>query len=740
MHSFLRSIACPARTLSPEVIEFRPLSLSKCTEIVEGSRCDFRVVTILKIKIMRCLIKNLKCILLSVLVFFFAESQAQENNLKSLKNWELKGYAADADKKGDAYSAVNYLKEYVKRKPNDLQQTYLLAQLYMKVRDYQNAQNTFSRVYQTKPEKYIDALFYSAILNKNLGKYNEAYSEFTLYEKQTKKDKLDKTKLRNEISGCRLALRLKDTLVSTEIIHLDTSINKPHIEFSPLILNDSAFVYGSSEIDKLKYYSIEEKTNSPFRKFLMAKMNKDSIWIKSESVVAPFVNYSDAHTGNGIFSLDKKRFYAVRCSENWEYKMICTLYASELKEGVWQVPVALNNTINNPEFTSTQPAVGTCYIDNLEVIYFSSDRPGGMGGHDIWYTVYNPQNNAYTKALNAGMSINTAGDEITPFFDMETHSLFFSSNGWPCLGGLDVFRSFGDLMTWSQPENIGYPVNSGYDDLFFSNGKDHKYGFFTSNRIGSISLIHENCCDDIYYFKQIKGEKISVSGKLVLNDISKEISNKKANRKDSVELKKLQRKGVVSLYLIDEKSEPIFIAKDSTNYQGEFSFNVIKNKEYKVIIEDERVIDNSFLFNTINENNIKIVLDSIQVKIIPDQPIVIENIYYEFDKYDLTNETKSYLDSTLIVFFQKYSNLEIEIRSHTDNKGTDEYNMILSQKRSESVIQYLIEKGIEKERLTAIGFGAKFPVAENLNVDGSDNPEGRKKNRRTEFKITRKIE
>jgi outer membrane protein OmpA-like peptidoglycan-associated protein len=133
----------------------------------------------------------------------------------------------------------------------------------------------------------------------------------------------------------------------------------------------------------------------------------------------------------------------------------------------------------------------------------------------------------------------------------------------------------------------------------------------------------------------------------------------------------------------------------------------------------------------------KLSFDSIQVKIIPDQPIALDNIYYEFDKYDLTAESKAYLDSTLIVFIQKYPNLVIEILSHTDNKGTDEYNINLSQKRSDSVIGYLEEKGIGKDRLLAKGMGVQFPIAKNTNEDGSDNPEGRQKNRRTEFILTR---
>lgn len=659
----------------------------------------------------------------------------QETELKYMKNWELKGYGKDAERKGDLYSAITYFKEYLSRKPGDLHYTYLLAHLYRKARDYSNAKITYIKVYQLRPQKYRDALFYYAVMLKNLGNYDDALTQFTLFEKKTKKDKTNKSKLRSEISGCRLALKQKDTLVTTIVMHLDTSVNKAHIEFSPLILNDSTIVYGSSNMENQEYYSTEEKTSTPYRKFFMAKMNKDSSWLRINTLPSPFINFSDSHTGNGVFSLDKKRFYYIRCSENWKYKVICNMCVSEFKDSVWQPPIVLSTSINDSKFTTTQPAVGNCYINNLEVIYFSSDRPGGMGEYDIWYSVYDSQKKEYTKAVNAGFYINTPGDEITPFYDLESHSLYFSSNGWPCFGGFDVFRSFGDLVNWSQPENIGYPVNSSFDDMYYSLAPNHQYGYFTSNRDGSIPLTNENCCDDIYYFKQTKGEYISVHGKLKPDDITKEIKKEIVAGKDSPITENILGSVVVTLSLLDNKSEPILLAKDTINKQGEFSFIVVKNKDYKITIENDRVVDNSFTFNSSNSGDSILKLGSISVKIIPDHPVVINDIYYEFDKSELTKESKAYLDSILVNFIKKYPYMKIEMRSHTDNVGTDEYNMILSQKRAESVVNFLVEKGISRERLTATGYGSKFPVAKNSNDDGTDNPEGRKQNRRTEFKI-----
>lgn len=659
--------------------------------------------------------------------------QSQDVDLLSLKNWQLKGLGQNAEKIGDTYSAIDYYKAYVKRNPKDEKINYKLAQLYFKVHDFKNAKTIYSHlIVDLKSKKYSKVFLFYAQTLKSLGEYQAALTMFTRYEKETKNlknNKLEVMALKNEKLGCSTALNPKDT-IKTIIFHLDTTINKAGIEFSPIIVSDSVFVYGSSNMESINYYSFENKKTAAIRKFLLAKRNKDSTWIVNENPPAPFFNFEDASTGNGCFSLDKKRFYFTRCVENWKFKTICHIYVSEFANGAWQKPVALGKQINLKNFSSTQPTIGNCYNNILEVLYFSSDRHGGLGGYDIWFSVYNIKSKKYFEphAINA---LNTIGNEMCPHYDIETKTLYFSSDGLPGYGGYDIFKCNGELATWTKPENLGYPVNSSFDDLYFTINANQKNGFFTSNRTGSIPLKNENCCDDLFYFQNLTQVLILVHGKIIQKNITDELTHNNKNINQTAVLDS----AMLTLKLIENQINPIVIKTDVTDSKGEFQFNVLKDKTYNIIISDKRAIDSVITFNTYNLKSNNLQLDSIQIKTTSDKPVVLNNILYEFDKSDLTSETKTYLDTALVVFLNKYHNIQVEIHSFTDSIGTDDYNMKLSQNRAINVVNYLINKGIKKNRITAIGYGSKNPVAHNTNSDGSDNPEGRKLNRRTEFVI-----
>lgn len=662
---------------------------------------------------------------------------SQPGDPGKMKNWELKGYGKHAEETGDTYAAIRFYKEFLARKPKNKHYTFVIAKLFKSVRDYQNAQNYFKRAYELD-NKNFEALFCHAQMLKSSGAYHEAMQQFRDYEKAAKKagkPVFDKEKFTMETDGIKLAMDGATSAGNIVITRMDKFINKADIEFSPMILNDSVMVYGSSDTDTMRRITLSGNNGVKFRNFFSLKKTKGKTWQKDMKTPAPFFNDSSAHTGSGCFSLDKARFYFTKCTENTGYKMICNLHVSEKKDGIWEAPVMLDYTINDKDYTTSQPAIGSCYMDNLDVIYFISDRPGGAGGTDLWYTVYNPAMKQYTKAANAGSFINSAGDEKSPYYDMEAHALYFSSDGWPGLGSLDVFRSFGDLVNWSTPENIGAPVNSGADDLCFTISNNQEYGFFTSNRIGGNSLIHETCCDDIYSFEKIRTEQIPLTARVNSDDITGKFNkNEKLARDSSVTISFLKGK-TASLYLTEGTAEPVFLAKRIIGENGEFEFNLIKNKSYKIVIEENMLMDNSFSFNTFNDSIVTMRLDTIRFHYIPEKPVVLKNILYDFDVSALSDSSKKYLDTTLIKLLTEFPDISVEIYSHTDNKGGEQYNKNLSQKRAENVVEYLLEKGVTQDRLKAIGLGQTIPLAKNTNDDGSDNPEGRKLNRRTEFKI-----
>ncbi len=667
--------------------------------------------------------------------------KAQSHELKNMKNWQLKGFGKDAIRIGDKYSAIKFYNEFLKRKPDNFRYTYLLAQLYKNDRDYVNAKNSFYNAYTLSKKKNISALFNYALMLKTIGEYDEAFLQLKNCEKELRKKgfrPINKERLVNEMKGIQLSLAKNDSIENYKIIHLDSSINKSSIEFSPIIIDDSTLVYGSSDVTPSEYINLQNGDKQKYRKFFQAKRNNTVSWSKNYSLPEPFKNSENENTGSACFSPEKSRYYFTRCKENQVYKIICNLFVREFSNGIWGQALQLDNRINHPDYTSSQPTAGKCYDDNLDIIYFVSDRPGGIGGYDIWYTVYNKKTKSYTKALNAGVFINTPENEKTPFYDLKNHAMYYSSDGNFGYGGFDIFRSFGDMLNWSLPENMGRPLNSSFDDFCFTVSENNLSGFFTSNRTGSIYTTHANCCDDIYFFNKQKSENILFSTKINLNDITEEFI-KNSDLIPDTAIQTLWLEGTVaSLYLTEPNNNPVFLAKDTLEKEGGVTFNLMRNKNYKIVIDDKRLIENEFSISTIGNNSVTMKIDRIQIKSIPEKAIILTNILYDFDVATLCDSAKQYIDTTLIPMLQKYIDINIEIYSHTDSKGGESYNEILSQKRAENVILYLTERGIEESRMKGIGIGQKLPVALNTNVDGSDNPDGRRLNRRTELKIDKK--
>lgn len=680
--------------------------------------------------------------------FHYASGQGDAGSM--LKPFQLKQFGKNAERVGDIYSAIDYYERYCRAKPGNFKVAYRLAEVYRAARDYNVAGEWYLKCYKGQPEKFTQALFYYAQMLKTQGEYEQAKWNFKKFKKEYRgqKNYREFSKLlKVEMQGCDMAKMMIDTPLKVAIVHIDTSINKAHIEFSPLPVNDSLLIYASFKADSIQYYSANDSIRKPVRKFYTASKTSTKQfgkgWKGGKPLEGPF-NDPDMHTGNGAFSPDGKRFYFTRCKKNWQNKMVCSIYLSKKVEDKWQLPEKLGKHINHPKYTSTQPTVGTESKRNWEVLYFVSNRPGGKGGMDIWYTIYDKRRKEYKQPKNAGSKINTVGDELSPFFDIETRKMYFSSNGLPGIGGLDMFRTIGEQRRWSSPENIGYPLNSGADDLHYILNKEKEEGFFVSNREGGVALKNETCCDDIYAFKLLEFIHVAVTGKIFEMDC-KEIESleSKTGKQASNDFvisdisKKVLKDAQVSLYLIDdETAELIYINIEETDIRGDYYFfKLDAGRNYRLIISKEGYFNKQIDIPTHHLTFSDTIRRDAGLCKIPLEPIVVKNIYYPFDKFFLTDEAKVTIDTTLFEILNNNPNIIIELSSHTDSKGTDAYNQKLSQKRAESVVKYLISNGIEANRLVAKGYGESKPIVPNTLPDGSDNPDGRAKNRRTEFRV-----
>jgi OOP family OmpA-OmpF porin len=678
--------------------------------------------------------KKISIFLFGFLLIVLSSKAQIDSSIYNSGPKHLKKAAKKTQAMGDHYATITYLEKFNELKPNKEDQLMDLAHAYKSSRNYAKAEIYFQQVVSLQKNNAVLATYYLATMQIYNGKYKEAESNLNKFKKDyQEKDKDEYKKLVTALlATCKAAPKILQDTLNFMINHVDTSINKAHVEFSPMPYGKDAFIFASLRSDTLIYYNTEDTTKfKVVRKFYKARKNGRN-WSYNGEFDGPF-NDMLSDNGNGTFGLDTNVFYFTRCmKKEGENKKTCAIYKTFKEDGKWKNPFELPEPINVKGFNTTQPTVGT-NTKGEEVLYFISDREGGKGGMDLWFAEYNYKKKEFKDPKNAGKNINTPFDEFTPFFDRNSLTLFFSSEGWPGLGGLDIFETQGSLSKWSEPKNIGNPINSSVDDFYYVTFEDNAEGLFVSNREGGVSLKNATCCDDIYHFKE--RSKIYLAVKGVVTELLKADEHADINRDTTVNVPGVE----IALYLKTDTAEPTLIRTIVTDKEGKYFLPLKKDRNYILKLTDSTHYAASRELSTFKYEDSDTLKNDFSLTSLTNKPIVIPNIYYEFDGYDLLPESKKTMDTTLLVIMKENPSIIIEIGSHTDGKGAKAYNLTLSQKRAESAVNYLISKGIDKKRLNAKGYGKDFPIAPNENADGSDNPEGRQKNRRTEFRVVGKI-
>lgn len=660
--------------------------------------------------------------LLVLLLTFFSLLSFAQNREKpeDLATWKLKNNVVGYERIGDIYTAIDMAEEYMNRRPRNDKMKITLARLYVKSRDYKGALELYEQLQEEYNGSNIEIDFNYALMLKHAGKFGRAEKAFSDVLKNYSKvganqDYLAQAEM--ELKGAKFAQTIrKDT--NLVIVHLDTVVNRAHIDFAPIPVNDSTLLYSSLKSDEI-YFS----GDAPKRRFYLASRG-DSGRYSALELTFPF-NDPQFDVGNGTFSPDRKQFVFAKCTRtDLTSPPFCKLYQSSFLDGSWTNPRALPEPVNGDEFSSSYPSFAIDSKNNT-MLYFSSNREGGRGGMDIWYTMYDVKKGTFKSPKNCGKVINTTGNEISPYYNYENKSLYFSSDLLEGIGGMDIFRTEGELKRWSKAKNMGMPINSTADDMHYILRSDNETGYLVSNREGGIPLENATCCDDIYEFYLKKPIDLFVIGKVS----EEELVAGTGNPADTV-----RRPGKVGLYL-DIDNKLVLVNEASLPLDSTFEFKLQTNTHYKVVTEKEGYFKVATKINTDGMTKSDTIYIAPVMRKIPYSPIKIKNIYYPFDKDYLTVSSKENLDTTILKVMLDNPEIIVEIGSHTDGLGTNEYNDELSQRRAQSVVNYLILKGISEKRLTAKGYGKRVPIAPNQNSDGTDNPEGRQRNRRTEFKV-----
>lgn len=614
---------------------------------------------------------------------------------------------------GSYINAIDYYQQLKTEQPRNPYLTYQLAECYWFTRDYVPASMYYNEVYALAPKLYPEAKYKEAVMLKMQGKYDEAIHQFNKFITDNPKTyKKLKIRAKKEIDGAKMALNTINDPQPVTIKNAGPNVNSAYTESAPYPLGDTAILFATMNQNNL--IDADKSNRGDYvSRFMIARKQKFVEDVDSFQWALKFndgnFNNPHVHVGNGSYSPGGDRFYFSKCSEEDSAKIICKIFVSKFEGEQWSEPELLGEGINESG-SNTQPFVAK--VGKKEILFFSSNRKlQSRGGYDIWYSVIDPRNNTYRRPQNAGKQVNTEMDEVTPYYDSRVNKLYFSSNGWITMGGFDIFSADGGPSRYQNITNLGSPINSPADELYYIKdpvGKPDAY--LVSNRVGSIALTNPTCCDDIW---RVQYEpRLMVMGKVVTRD-------------GNVPLQDVVAK------MVDDKGD----LKTYNSADGNFAFSMKRGHTY-VITGDKTGLSSTRA--TVNTMDVKRTDpdDTAYVTVYMEEIVNafrVSNIYYDYDKASLRPESIAFLDS-LVNFMKDNGSLSVEIYSYTDGKGTSQYNNNLSLKRAEAVKQYLIQSGVEESRMIAKPLGMSNPAAPNTS-GGGDNPQGRQLNRRTEFRI-----
>lgn len=434
----------------------------------------------------------LGCLVCGLLLLPFGE--AGRGYAQKLKTLIENGDKAFAD--NDFFGASIYYNQAILQDSTDIALQYKYAEASRLNYDYDIADRWYGKVFKTDAQGklYPESVFWLATIKKHKGKYKDAKKLFDKYAKKNKKKKNDYfvKKAIQEIAACDYASMLSASADKTiNIIHLDASVNSKVSEYAPIQL-DSVLYFSS-----LRNGSDRDKKNNINYNKIYTAIQDSLKWQKAKELDTLF-NKEGVHNANTAFNADNTKVYITRCAQKNASDFNCEIYFSEFSSGHWTGLQKLPPEINAQGYTNTQPAIG--FLGEEEVLFFSSNRPGGEGKMDIWYSKIN-KDGSFGKAVNAGKKVNSVDDEITPFYCRPCQELFYSSNWHRGLGGFDIFKSDYKNNELGEPNNLGLPINSSYNDIYFSISSKKTEAFLSSNRPGSFFEEKESCCNDIYMFK-----------------------------------------------------------------------------------------------------------------------------------------------------------------------------------------------------------------------------------------------
>lgn len=578
---------------------------------------------------------------------------------------------------------------------------YRIAESYRQLNNYTKAEKWYAEAATYNKAQYPLAGYWYGVSLKANGKFPEAEKALQEFLTSYKSNDEFKEQAQRELASVKFIQQQMSRKDLQQYSVTPLSVNAAGADYAAA-WNNNSLVFTSTRADSTV---LNAKNKNPYVNNLYTTLSSEGVYNDVQKIVLPVTN--NMEQGVASFSSDGSTMYFTRWSKI-NGKNLASIYVSRQQNGTWSAPELVGGKVNVEGFSSQQPQLT---IDG-KYLLFASNRSGGSGGFDVYYASLN--NGQPTTVNSFGTAINTKEDDQSPFYHLPTATLVFATKGRIGMGGYDLFESKGSIgSTWSEPTNLGYPVNSIKDDIYFFNKGTSKLltdAFISTDRASE-------CC--LQLFSVNKVYKKYVTGLVTDCKTNQPIAS--AN---------LNISGAQNLTI-------------RTNESGSYFFEVPSFDKMQIEASKENYNSSKLSFDKPatdidTSSNTVICLTPVEVVVVdppqPEEPKKELKAYFDFAKYDLRPETGVLLD-TLVALLKREPKLGMEIYGYTDKKGTDGYNTNLSRQRAEACKSYLVKNGIEASRLKVFAKGECCEEESENKADGTDDPEARQKNRRVEFKI-----
>lgn len=594
-----------------------------------------------------------------------------------------------------------------KEDPNFVEAYMLQANLHMMKREWAQAEVEFEKAFQINPTFFPASYYDCAEAEMKQGKYAEAKVHFNDYLKNKRPNSPPRVigAAERGIENCDFAIDAMAHPVQFDPKNIGASINTVDCEYFPNVTADDNTFLFTRNSQGINQQGVPYRTQEDF---FISYRGDDGKWSNAVNLGPP-IN-STGNEGAPSLSPDGRYLFFAACDEERGYPGgkqgfgSCDIFFSQKINGQWTRAVNVGSPVNTA-YWETQPS----FSSDGRTLYYVSNRRDGYGDSDIWMCMLN-DSGRWGKPINMGANINTVGSEEAVFIHPDNQTLYFASDGHVGMGGLDLYMCRRDsLGNWGDPINLGYPINTfGDESGMIVNGKGDM-AYFSSTRTGSTG------CDDIFMFElDPKLQPVPITfmkGKVFDKNTNKPLG--------------------ASFDLIDLSTGKTIVSSKSDSVTGEFLVCIPVNKNYALNVNRPGYMpySESFLMTESKNPNEPYRMDVPLTPIEIGAPVIMKNVYFDVDKFDLRTESFAELDK-MVTFLKNNPNLKAEVGGHTDNTGDKKSNQVLSENRAKAVYAYLVSHGIAATRLSYKGYGDTKPLYPN------DTPEHKQMNRRTELKIT----